>query len=241
LATPDNQNSCAATRFSTKYFSSFPPYYSISSLYHQSITSGRLRQRDRYQFRSQEVKETSFRIDGVFVPPTPEGIVYFCEVQFQLDNRLYERMLGEMGIYIYRYRHLFADWQAVVIYPSRSIEQENTLVVTKLLASNRIQRIYLDELAPLAELSMGSRLMLLTTLDGETAIDVAKQTIAQAQGRQRIIDEYQYVRSDKKFFYTLPNPYRAIDNDRDSCQKYFELRHHFGSICVEHIQRLQIG
>ena len=31
---------------------------------------------------SVEVKETSFRMDGVFVPPNPSGTVYFCEVQF---------------------------------------------------------------------------------------------------------------------------------------------------------------
>jgi predicted transposase/invertase (TIGR01784 family) len=45
-----------------------------------------------YVFESIEVKETSFRIDGVFLPPDPAGIVYFCEVQFQLDELLYERM-----------------------------------------------------------------------------------------------------------------------------------------------------
>jgi predicted transposase YdaD len=37
---------------------------------------------ERYIFDSVEVKETAFRIDGVFIPPSPSGIVYFCEVQF---------------------------------------------------------------------------------------------------------------------------------------------------------------
>jgi predicted transposase/invertase (TIGR01784 family) len=45
-----------------------------------------------YIFASVEVKETSFRLDGVFIPPNPTGIVYFCEVQFQKDELLYERM-----------------------------------------------------------------------------------------------------------------------------------------------------
>jgi predicted transposase YdaD len=35
-----------------------------------------------YTFNSVEVKETSFRIDGVFLPPDPSENVYFCEVQF---------------------------------------------------------------------------------------------------------------------------------------------------------------
>jgi predicted transposase/invertase (TIGR01784 family) len=45
-----------------------------------------------YTFDSVEVKETSFRIDGVFLPPNNSGLVYFCEVQFQPDELLYERM-----------------------------------------------------------------------------------------------------------------------------------------------------
>ena len=38
---------------------------------------------NRYVFDAVEVKETGFRLDGVFVPPDRSGIVYFCEVQFQ--------------------------------------------------------------------------------------------------------------------------------------------------------------
>jgi predicted transposase/invertase (TIGR01784 family) len=45
-----------------------------------------------YTFDSVEVKETSFRIDGVFLPPNNSGNAYFGEVQFQKDNLLYERM-----------------------------------------------------------------------------------------------------------------------------------------------------
>jgi predicted transposase YdaD len=40
---------------------------------------------NEYVFRSIEVKETSFRIDGVFLSPTPEGLIFFCEAQFQPD------------------------------------------------------------------------------------------------------------------------------------------------------------
>jgi predicted transposase YdaD len=38
-------------------------------------------QAEDYRFDSIEVKETAFRADGVFLPLTPEGNVYFCEVQ----------------------------------------------------------------------------------------------------------------------------------------------------------------
>jgi predicted transposase/invertase (TIGR01784 family) len=121
---------------------------------------------DLYTFDSVEVKETSFRMDGVFVPPNSAGTVYFCEVQFQPDELLYERMLSEISIYIYRHRNLFADWRAIAIYPSRSLEQSDSSVVIDMLASGRIVRIYLDELGPVGELPISLGLMLLTTLEG---------------------------------------------------------------------------
>mgnify|MGYP003328360968 CR=1 FL=1 len=46
-----------------------------------------------YRFDSVTVKEPKFEIDGVFLPPDTDntGVLYFCEVQFQKDERLYER------------------------------------------------------------------------------------------------------------------------------------------------------
>jgi predicted transposase/invertase (TIGR01784 family) len=87
---------------------------------------------EQYTFDSVEVKETAFRIDGVFIPPSSSGIIYFCEVQFQTDELLYERMLSEIAIYTYRHRNSFSDWRAVAIYPSRSLEQLNKSVVIEM-------------------------------------------------------------------------------------------------------------
>jgi predicted transposase/invertase (TIGR01784 family) len=140
-----------------------------------------------YVFESIEVKETSFRIDGVFLPPDRFGLVFFCEVQFQLDELLYERMLSEISIYIYRNRERFADWRAVVIYPSRNLEQSNLAAAIEMLASGRITPIYLDELATGAELSIGLSLMLLTTLEGDVAKAEARRLVGQAQGSRDII------------------------------------------------------
>jgi predicted transposase/invertase (TIGR01784 family) len=110
-----------------------------------------------YTFDSIEVKETSFRIDGVFLPPDNSGNVYFCEFQFQPDNLLYERLNSEIGIYTYRYREQFYDWRAVVIYPSRSVEQSRLVTIDEFLTSGRITRIYLDELTTVEPLPIGFR------------------------------------------------------------------------------------
>jgi predicted transposase/invertase (TIGR01784 family) len=136
---------------------------------------------NEYVFRSIEVKETSFRIDGVFLPPTPGGLIFFCEAQFQPDATLYERLVSEIGIYAFRYRDEFRDWRALVIYPSRSTEQSRLETVQDLIDSGRITRIYLDELAETEDSSVGIRLMLLTTLSQQQLVETAKTIIAQTQ------------------------------------------------------------
>jgi predicted transposase/invertase (TIGR01784 family) len=143
---------------------------------------------DRYIFESIEVKETSFRMDGVFIPPDRSGIIYFAEVQFQLDELLYERMLSEISIYAYRHRDSFADWRAVAIYPSRRMEQSNLSIAIEMLNSGRITPIYLDELQTEGVLPIGLSLMVLTTLEGDQAKSEAICLIERAQGDRDIID-----------------------------------------------------
>ena len=128
----------------------------------------------RYTFESVEVKEASFRIDGVLTPPDPSGDVFFTEIQIQSDQLLYERMLAEISNYVYRRTELFANWQAVAIYPSRTIEQSTTKVPPELFASGRIIPVYLDELGEIEQLPTGLGLMVLTTLEGNRAISEAK-------------------------------------------------------------------
>ena len=139
-------------------------------------------------FESIEVKETSFRIDGVFLPPNPAGIIYFCEVQFQLDELLYERMLSEISIYTYRNRERLANWQSVVIYPTKNTEQSRLDLVWELLESKRILRVYLDELGEVEDLPTGLGLMVLTTLEGEKAKSEARGLIQRAEGSRDIIE-----------------------------------------------------
>lgn len=116
---------------------------------------------DAYRFDSVAVKEPKFEIDGVFLPPESAGagVVYFCEVQFQKaetpysriplrrgsfqeDERLYERVFAESSLYFYRNRDRFSDWQAVIIYPSRSTEQSDIYPHRALLNSNQVHRVY---------------------------------------------------------------------------------------------------
>ncbi|MEH1832682.1 MAG: Rpn family recombination-promoting nuclease/putative transposase [Nostoc sp.] len=124
-----------------------------------------------YRFDSVAVKEPKFEIDGVFLPPenADAGTVYFCEVQFQKDEQLYERVFAESSLYFYRNRERFSDWQAVIIYPSRSLEQSQIHPHRSLLNGGQVHRIYLDELGDIRTLPLWVALMVLTTVNEEQA------------------------------------------------------------------------
>ena len=55
-----------------------------------------------YEFKSVELKQTAFRIDGVFLPSSTTSTrpVYFGEVQFQRDPLLYHRFFAEIFLYL---------------------------------------------------------------------------------------------------------------------------------------------
>jgi len=141
---------------------------------------------DEYRFDSVAIKEPKFEIDGVFLPPENEGngVVYFCEVQFQKDEQLYERLFAESLLYFYRNRERFGDWQAVIIYPSRHIEQSEIYPYRALLNSNQVRRIYLDELGNIRSLPLGIALMVLTTVDENQAPEEARYLLERSRQQQ---------------------------------------------------------
>ncbi|BAB74276.1 Rpn family recombination-promoting nuclease/putative transposase [Anabaena sp. FACHB-709] len=138
---------------------------------------------DEYKFDSVAVKEPKFEIDGVFLPPESAnpGTVYFCEVQFQEDKRLYERLFAESHLYFYRNRNRFNDLHIVIIYPSRSIEQDEVRPFRSLLNGDQVNRIYLDELGDIRSLPVWVALMVLTTLEENRATEEARYLLARSQ------------------------------------------------------------
>lgn len=141
---------------------------------------------EAYRFDSVAIKEPKFEIDGVFLPPenASPGVVYFCEVQFQKDERLYERVFAESSLYFYRNRDRFNDWQAVIIYPSRSIEQSDIYSHRNQLNGDQVHRIYLNELGDIRPLPVWVALMVLTTVDDELAPSEARYLIERSSVEQ---------------------------------------------------------
>jgi predicted transposase/invertase (TIGR01784 family) len=150
-----------------------------------------------YQFDSIEVKETAFRIDGVFLPPDHANpkIAFFAEVQFQEDKDLYHRFFTEIMTFLYRHKVRYDNWFGVIIFPSRSLEPSNYLIHDILVDSYKVKRIYLDELGNLENQSLGIGLMLLTNTPENKAREAAKTLLKKAQNtevdnleKQAIID-----------------------------------------------------
>lgn len=136
-------------------------------------------QAQSYRFESVEVKEPTFRIDGVFLPPenVSPRVVFFAEVQFQKDESLYHRFFSESLLYLYRNQTLHDDWHGVIIFYSRSLEPGNTTIHRSLLNSSQMTRIYLDELGDPTQQPIGIQLMQLTIAPEDQAIAQAKYLI----------------------------------------------------------------
>jgi len=133
-----------------------------------------------YDFCSVELKEPNFRIDGVFVPSRNSSAqtVYFVEVQFQKDQLLYHRFFAELFLYLNQ-NPATRDWQAVVVYPRRSLEPDESNLHRALLESSQVQRIYLEELAAVVEPSLGLGLVQLVVESTTQAANRARQLIEQ--------------------------------------------------------------
>ncbi len=132
----------------------------------------------RYTFESPEIKELSFRIDGVFVPKNPKDVTYFVEIQFQPDEMFYIRFFGEIFLYLGQYSTSPKQlWEAVAIYPSSTIERQSDVYSDMLLLS-RFKRIYLDELQETNEI--GISLLKLVVEPKETAVERAQRLVTKS-------------------------------------------------------------
>jgi predicted transposase/invertase (TIGR01784 family) len=129
-----------------------------------------------YQFSSVEIKQTAFRIDGVFIPQSQEQPIYFVEVQFQEDLGIYSRLFTEINLYL-RQNKPENDWFAFVIYPSRNIDTASTIHYRESFACGRITIIYLDELGEVASLPIGIATIKLIIENQNRAIESARELI----------------------------------------------------------------
>jgi predicted transposase/invertase (TIGR01784 family) len=93
---------------------------------------------------------------------------------------LYHRFFAELFLYL-KQNPATQDWGAVLVYPRRSLEPDNSTLHRALLASPQVQRIYLDELSTLAEPSLGLGLVQLVVESEASSASRARQLIEHTQ------------------------------------------------------------
>ncbi|GBD51396.1 Rpn family recombination-promoting nuclease/putative transposase [Microcystis aeruginosa NIES-298] len=133
---------------------------------------------NNYRFDSVEVKQLSFRLDGVFLPQNnnPQTPIYFCEVQFQEDEAFYQRFFTEIFLYLSK-TDLTNDWRGVIVYPNPQVETNKVQRYRELLNCERVRRIYLNELENTPQTSIGLATVQLITLSKAKAIDSTRKLI----------------------------------------------------------------
>ncbi len=143
-----------------------------------------LSQENNYKFSSIEVKQLSFRLDGLFLPTeeNPSLPLYLVEVQFQPDDNLYYRLFSEFFLFLKQYKPPH-PWQMVVIYPNRKVEREQTIHFGDFLKLPSVKRIYLDELGESAKNSLGIGMINLVIESEEKSVTQAKELIEKAQNQ----------------------------------------------------------
>jgi predicted transposase/invertase (TIGR01784 family) len=134
-----------------------------------------------YNFKSIEVKQTAFRIDGVFIPKRgKDKPTYFIEVQFQQDQEIYSRLISEVSLYL-RQNTIKNDWYGVVIYPRKSLDVADTKHFREFFDSGRVTRIYLEDLGDDASLPIGIATIKLIVENKRKAKAKAKELVARTK------------------------------------------------------------
>ena len=141
-----------------------------------------------YTFIAPEVKQQSFRLDGLFA--TIKGFenepMYFVELQTYKDEEFYERLFGEIFVYFRQYKPANSDWYAIVIYDKR-IHETPPHPRYQTLVEQHLRCIYLNELSTRAEDSLGIGIAKLFVEVPTKAPFLAQQLIIQA--REDFLDE----------------------------------------------------
>ncbi|MBW4645847.1 MAG: Rpn family recombination-promoting nuclease/putative transposase [Goleter apudmare HA4340-LM2] len=135
-----------------------------------------------YEFQSQEVKETSFRLDGIFstLKSSPNEPIYFVEVQCYKDKLFYDRFLTSILLYFYQYQPSNSAWYAIVIFDERTNDVDFPQRLNS-LKSPHLRCFYLDEMEDASSQSLGLRIIKLIVEGKQKAKESVRQLVNQAR------------------------------------------------------------
>jgi predicted transposase/invertase (TIGR01784 family) len=107
-----------------------------------------------YRFGSEEIKQTAFRLDGLFTPTTDDlsQPLIFAEVQYQPDNHFYDRFFSEITLFLRQHKPM-RPWLALVIYPARKVEKLANAAFAPFTTLPQLHRVYLEDYQDCQDLS----------------------------------------------------------------------------------------
>jgi predicted transposase/invertase (TIGR01784 family) len=131
----------------------------------------------QYELKAIKYKETAVRLDGVFIPRSAAaGPAYVWEAQWYPSNKVYANLMSKIGRFL-EHGNPSQPWVAVVIYPTRALEQKNLEPYRCLLNSDQMIRLYLDELSPADPDRIEMGILHLIAADPAAALRDARQLI----------------------------------------------------------------
>jgi predicted transposase/invertase (TIGR01784 family) len=134
----------------------------------------------RYQYQAMEFKETSHRVDGVFLPKEAGLPLYFLEVQFYSRPSLFADLLVKAYTYL-KQHDPGQPFTAVVLFASRSLEPKEVEPYRPLLESGHIRRYYLDEMPEWKDAPLGTSILYLIREAESLAAATARELIVRAK------------------------------------------------------------
>ncbi len=132
-----------------------------------------------FKYSAPVIKESEYRIDGVFTPVNPDSSlpIVFIEAQMQPDTGFYGRFFAEVHVYLHQYQ-VVRPWQGLLILASRQ-QGIGVDVPYRPYLEQQVQKLYLEDLATATDLSPGLALLQLIVIEASRTAEAA-QTLVQS-------------------------------------------------------------
>jgi predicted transposase YdaD len=136
-----------------------------------------------YEYKAVVVKEKELRLDGVLRPLDGDEdlpLVFF-EAQMQPDEGFYGRFFAEIGLYLQQYP-VSRPCRGLLVLWNRS-QSLGSKVPYSLLLDYLVEKVYLEDLVPLRDLSPNLALLRLIAVPEEDVVVTGREILAEAEGK----------------------------------------------------------
>lgn len=131
-----------------------------------------------FDYSAPVVKETELRLDGVLTPLAADLNLplVFLEAQMQSDSNFYWRFFAGLFLYL-RQSKIIRPWRGLLILRRRSHDLGSETPY-QILLNTWVQRLYLEDLLPLTDLSPNLALLKLLVIPDQEASVVARSILS---------------------------------------------------------------